>query len=414
MTQIHTATLPTGLTLLGEQIPAAQSLSMSLLSPAGLAQQPDDQQGVATLLEEMICRGAGGLSAREHSEALDRLGVRRSTSVETRHMRLSATMIGEKLPDALPLLLDMIRRPNLDADALEPARLLSLQSLDALDDEPQQRVMLELKRRHFPAPFDRSPFGQRDALTRLSLHDVRAFWKRTAVPGESVLAFAGHFDWDELKARVSELVGDWTGPGEEPAVSETPPRGYEHLTQDTAQVHIALAYDAPPEPDPQAPLQRAATAVLSGGMSGRLFTEVREKRGLCYAVGASYAGQRDRGAVFCYAGTTAPRAQETLDVVSHELQRLSEGVEPGEFDRAIVGMKSRLVMQGESTAARARAIAQDQVTLGHPRSLDERRGEVDAITLETLNAYVRDNPPGRMTIVTLGPTALSVEAQAAS
>ncbi|MEX0887645.1 MAG: pitrilysin family protein [Phycisphaeraceae bacterium] len=411
MTQIHTATLPAGLTLLGEQIPAAQSLSMSLLTPAGLAQQADDQQGVATLLEEMICRGAGGLSAREHSEALDRLGVRRSTSVETRHMRLSATMIGEKLPDALPLLVDMIRRPNLDADGLEPARLLSLQSLESLEDEPQQRVMLELKRRHFPAPFDRSPFGQRDALTRLTLDDVRAFWKHTAVPAGSVLAFAGRFDWDELHRRVAELLGDWQGELAEPAVSQTPPRGYEHLTQETAQVHIALAYDAPAEPEPESPLQRAATAVLSGGMSGRLFTEVREKRGLCYAVGASYAGQRDRGAVFSYAGTTTPRAQETLDVLTHELRRLSEGIDEDEYSRAIVGMKSRLVMQGESTAARAGAIAHDQAILGHPRSLDELRGEVDAITLERLNAYVSEHPPGRMTIVTLGPTKLSLEAQ---
>ena len=119
-------------------------------------------------------------------------------------------------------------------------------------------------------------------------------------------------------------------------------------------------------------------------MSGRLFTEVREKRGLCYSVFASYAGHKTYGAVLGYAGTTVPRAQETLDVLVAELKRLSQGVEPDEYERAVVGMKSRLVMQGESTSARARAIAGDQYVYGQPRTLDEWAAKVDAITLGPL------------------------------
>jgi predicted Zn-dependent peptidase len=187
-----------------------------------------------------------------------------------------------------------------------------------------------------------------------------------------------------------------------------PTRGYAHEHADSTQVHIGLAYEALPEPDDRSILQKAAVNILSGGMSGRLFTEVREKRGLCYSVFASYAGQRDRGAILAYSGTSAPRAQETLDVLKAELIRLSEGVQKDEYDRAIVGMKSRLVMQGESTSSRAAAIASDQYTLGYPRSLDEMARRVDAVTLKDVNDFVHANAPGQMTIVTVGPAPLEV------
>ena len=173
-------------------------------------------------------------------------------------------------------------------------------------------------------------------------------------------------------------------------------------------MHIGIAYDAISELDDNSILQRVATAVLSGGMSGRLFTEVREKRGLCYSVYATYAAQKQRGAVLSYVGTTAPRAQETLDVLIGEHTRLGDGISKDEFDRAIVGMKSRLVMQGESSGARAAAIAYDQHTFGRPRTLDERRAQVDAITLEKLVEYVAQHRPGAMTIVTIGPDKLNV------
>lgn len=412
MEQIYRERLANGLWLLGERIASAKSLAMTLMTPAGLVQESGDQLGVAGMLAEMICRGAGGLSAREHSDALDQLGVQRGTSTESRHLRLGATMIGEKRREALPLLLDMVTRPNLAKESLEPTRALANQALDALVDEPQQRVMLELKRRHFPAPLNRSPLGRREDIEAATLKQVRDFWKRSCVPGGSILAFAGDFEWDELRAQINELLGDWQGNITEPEPDDEAMGGYEHLDAQTSQVHIGLAYDAVPEPDNQSILQRVGAAVLSGGMSGRLFTEVREKRGLCYAVYASYSGQRDLGVMMGYAGTTAPRAQETLDVMAGELERLSDGVEEHEFNRAKVGMKSRLVMQGESTSSRAAAIAHDQYVLGRPRSLSELEARVDAVTLDKLNAYLGEHRPGAMTVTTIGPNPLNTAAAA--
>ena len=417
MSQIYQHQFTNGLWLVAELIEHAESLAMTIQVPAGVVAEPEDQQGIASLLAEMICRGAGDLAARAHSDALDRLGVQRSTEVETNHLRLSAVMIGTKLTDALPLLTDMVRRPMLAESTLAPIRDLALQALDALEDEPQQKVFLELKRRHLPQPMARSPLGQRSHIEAVSLDQLRQFWQAAFVPSvvetseksgsaNAVIGFAGKFEWERLKDQVEHGLGDWSGQIKAARETTPAPRGYDHQKAQTTQVHIGLMYDAVSECDERSMLQRAATWVLSGGMSGRLFTEVREKRGLCYSVYAVYAGQRDRGAVVSYAGTSKARAQETLDVMRSEHKRLSEGVEADECERALVGMKSGLVMQGESSGARARAITVDQYIYGRPRGLDEVEKEVEAVSLDLLRQFVADNPPPPMTIVTVGPQAL--------
>jgi predicted Zn-dependent peptidase len=403
MSVIQQTQLPNGLTVVAEPIPGAQSLAMTLLTPGGLADQPAARQGVAPVVAEMVCRGAGDLDARQHSEALDTLGVQRSAAPQNRFFRLGATMIAGRAGAALPLLFDMVRRPQLADAALGPSVDLALQSIDALADEPQRRAMLELRQRHYPEPIGRSPLGDRAHLEALSLDDVRQFCEQRFVAGGSILGFAGRFDWDELVGQITALLGDWGG-RQAPAEAKGDGEGGEHhLTADSTQVHLGLAYPAVAETDPRRVLQQAAVAVLSGGMSGRLFTEVREKRGLVYAVYASYAGQKDRGDVLAYAGTTVPRAAETLEVLTRELRRLGEGVTASEFERAVVGMKSSLVMQGESTSARAAAIASDVYVFGQPRTLDEASAEVDGLTLEDLNRFVAEHPPGEMTRVTIGP-----------
>ncbi|MEM7578095.1 MAG: pitrilysin family protein [Planctomycetota bacterium] len=404
---IHTHTYPNGLTLLAEPMSAASSTAVTLMVPAGVAQQAEDRQGVAPLMADFVTRGAGGLSAREHSDALDRLGVQRSTDAQTRYFVTSGVMLGRNLEAGLPLLLDTALRPNLDDASFAPCRDLALQAIDALQDEPQQRAMLELRGKHLPTPLGRCPLGVREQLESMTADHARSFWSAGCRPGGAVLSVAGDVDVAKLIEQVGELVAGWRGDADTVTVGGEQPRVYTHGHDDSTQLHVAVGYDAMPETDDRAMLQKAAVAVLSGGMSGRLFTEVREKRGLVYSVYARYVGQKDRGDVYAYAGTTTPRAQETLDVLVGELRRLSEGVTQDEFDRAIVGMKSRLVMQGESTEARSGALAGDFATYGYARTLGERAAQVDAVTLDKLNDFVASHRPEAMTVVTLGQEALT-------
>jgi predicted Zn-dependent peptidase len=406
MNPINRYRLNNGLILLIETMPGVQSVAMSFRLPAGAACQPTDQRGVNAVLSEMLFRGAGDRDARAHSDALDQLGIKRGCDVQTHHMLLTAAMLGDRLEEGLPLLADMVTAPQLTDAAFEPSRDLALQSIAALDDEPDQKAMVELKRRHFGNPLGWSTLGKADHIERLAAEQVRRFHAERFVPDGAILSLAGHVQPERARDLVERLLGDWQGQAELPMDTQPPSHEYHHITAPSAQQHIGMACDAVSEDHPDAATQRIAVAVLSGGMSGRLFTEVREKRGLCYAVYASYLALRKRGGIFAYAGTTVERAAETLEVLEQELRRISQGAEADEFDRARVGLKSRLVMQGESTQARAAALTSDQYLLDEPRTLEQRTAEIDAVSLDDLNAFLEKTGSMQFTTLSIGPGPL--------
>jgi predicted Zn-dependent peptidase len=413
MDRIRTSILDCGMPLVTEHIPGVRSVGLTWLLPMGCALDPDDRVGRSTLYEELILRGAGSLDSRAQADAFDVLGVSRGTSVETFSLVLSATMLNARVGEALPLLVDTVLRPRFEAEQLEPVRALALQSLAGLNDDPQERVMLELRARHAPPPINRSPMGTAEGIRAVTAEELAPAWASMVVPGggQTVLALAGDVDHDRVADALNTLLRSWKGHA---APIQWDPtrhdRGRHHLPDQTNQVHIAIAHDAPPEPSPDAWLERATVAVLSGGMAGRLFAEVREKRGLCYSVYATYGGEQRYGRGIAYAGTTPERAGQTLRVLTDELERINtpEGrVTENEFARAIVGMKSRLVMSGESTSARAASLARDYRKIGRARSLEELSAEVDAITLDALNDYLARRSLGMTTTVTIGPEPIA-------
>ena len=143
-------------------------------------------------------------------------------------------------------------------------------------------------------------------------------------------------------------------------------------------------------------------------MSSRLFTEVREKRGLCYAVGASYKTLKDYAGISCYAGTTPDKAQQTLDVILEQFRVLKDGISTDELQRAKVGLKTSLIMQGESTSARSSGIAADHFLLGRVRDLAEIREKIEALSVESISDILQKHTFEDFTIVTLGPKAVTV------
>lgn len=395
--------------LIVEPMTGVRSAAFSWLIPAGSAYDPESLEGRSTLQSELLLRGAGSRNSREHADAADRLGVSRATELGSYTLRIGSTMLGERFLDALPLFIDMALRPRMDEDAVEPCRDLALQALDSLKDDPQERAMILARARHQPAPLNRSGLGTDEGLKAVSRDDLVQGWQSLARPGKSIFAAAGAIDPASIERALNDLLSDWQGDTNEPTIAPTPPRGYAHEQDPSNQVQIILAHDGPREADDDATLERLAISVLSGGMAGRLFTEVREKRGLCYSVSASYRADRDYGTVSAYVGTTPDKAQESIDVLFGELQRLTtpQGqVTKEEFHRAKVGMKSGLIFSGESTASRAASLAADQRKLGRPRSLDELAAKIDAATLDQLNDYLARREMGKVTIQTLGPREL--------
>lgn len=411
MNTIETRRLASGADLIVERIPGVRSAGLSWLVPGGSAREPIDKMGLGAMWSELLFRGAGELDARRHADALDRLGVARDSDVQTFFMKISATMLGERVERALPLLSDMVLAPRFEEAAIDPVRNLCIQSLEALADDPHERVMLLARRMHLPDPVNRTGMGEIETLAAVTREDLIGRWREFARPGGSVIALAGAVDANAAEDCLNNLFSSWAGATPDLVVGPMGVRGMHHEMDATNQVHIAVVHDAPAESSEDSILERIVIAALSGGMSGRLFTEVREKRGLVYSVHASYSGGRDYGLVVAYAGTTPEKAQETLEVLLTELRRVSAEapeavIAASEFERAVVGMKSNLVMSGESTSARASALATDWFRVGRPRSLQEIADRIDGVTREEVNAYLARRDLGAITIASIGQKPL--------
>jgi predicted Zn-dependent peptidase len=405
---IHNHTFPNGLVLVAEPMPWLDSAAFTLMVPAGCVHDPADRNGLSSFACEMALRGAGPRDSRQFIEDLDNLGVEWSDSVSSARTSFSGATVAGNLPRALEIFADVVQRPHLPAEQLEAGRLVMLQELRAIEDEPAQKVMIEVQRRHYPDPWGRPSQGEEDAIQAITIEEIRRQFEAHYRPNGSILGIAGKFDWAVLKDTVQRLMGDWKS-RQVPGIAEGPAgKKLDHLEQETKQTHIGIAYETIPYRDPDYFQAWGAVGVLGSGMSSRLFTEVRERRGLCYHVDASYHSLLDRAGVFCYAGTSAERAQETLDVTLQVLSELGRGIEAGELDRLKARIKSGLIMQQESSAARSSMIAVDWYHLGRVRTLDEVGRIVDGLTPESINAYLAEHSPGDFTIVTLGPRPLEV------
>lgn len=417
MPAIRTITLACGMPLILEPMPGVRSVGLTWLLPAGSATEPEDRLGLSAMWSELLMRGAGTLDSRQQADAWDRIGASRSADASTMHMRISCTTLGTRLHEALPLAADMVLRPRFDEASIEPSRDLALQALESLKDDPQERAVIAAKELHAPPPMNRSGLGTVEGLGAISRADLVEGWVARARPGTAILAIAGDADvlsgtgGDDLARTLDSLLVGWSGAGPTVRVGVSATRGsYRHIDDPSSQVQIVGLHEAPAEPSPDSRLERVVSSVLSGGMSARLFTEVREKRALCYSVSQSYSSERDFGRVLAYVGTTPERAQESLDVLMAELSRINTpagAVTAEEFERALVGIRAGIVLSGESTGARAAALAGDHYRLGRARSLEEIATQYASITLNEVNRYLERRRLGDVTIVTLGARALT-------
>ena len=410
MSAIHTETLANGLCVAIERIPGMSTVSLCWLVPVGTAGDAPEQEGATTLLSELILRGAGTRDSRTWSDALDALGCERRTTANPFHTLLTATLMGNRLGDAFPLLADAILRPRLDPEHLDPVQKLALQALDGLSDDPQHLVMLRLAQRFLPAPYNRTGYGTHEGLRGATMSSLRSSWAARAVPTGSILVIAGAVEPTIAIGVIRRSLDAWTGSTQEPSVVSAPIGGSDHLVQDSSQTHLAIALPAPVDADPDSNALRLASMVLGGESSSRLFTEVREKRGLCYSVGASVSLGRDRGMLQVYAGSTPERAGQTLACIRGELERFGGGISADEFERARTGLKARVVMQGESAAARASSVAGDLFRMKRARTLDDMAAAFDALTLDRVNAAITRHWgrgwTDRMVLASIGPAPL--------
>jgi predicted Zn-dependent peptidase len=402
-------TLQNGMVILGEPLEAVESVAFGFMLPTGTTRLPDGCCGASNVIADWIFRGAGDKDSRQLSDALDGLGLVRGRSVGSSFISIGAALEAGNLKQALDLYADIILKPRLKDDQFELARQLAIDDVLSLDDDPRKKVMLKLREQFYPSPLGRSTVGDITELRSLTAQISKQIVKDKFNLSRTIFSVAGKYDFDAVCQQIEGLFETEPKESGESITLGARQGKYTHIDNDGAQVHIGLMTETVKPTDENYYNARVAISVLSGGMSARLFTEVREKRGLCYAIGARYHGLKEAAGIMCYAGTTPDKTQDTLDCIVGEFNRLGEGITEDEIARAKVGLKSSLILQSESSSSRAGAIGSDHYMLGRVRSLDEIKDKIEATSVDSVLTFLRSNPFGECTVVTIGPKQVNVE-----
>ncbi len=407
MSTLVQQTLSNGLTVLIEPAHHVESVAYELQLPGGTITDPAGFEGSSLILSELLSRGAGELDSEKLLEAFDERGISHGESGGFDRLHLRGGCLDRDIARALELTAKMVREPRLPAEEIEPVRSLFLQDIAALADNPAKRAGQELSARYYPAPFNRSSLGTEAGLKACNEASIRADALKRLAPTGAILSIAGRVEPEAVFKQIQALFGDWKGGGVElPRFAPLPPRTRTHIAVEAAQMQLVLAVPGARFADPLFYAAKVMNGILSGGMFGRLFIEVREKRGLCYTVHARHAAGREFGMTMVYAGTTPERAHETLSVILAELERAADGITAEEMARAKANLKASVIMSEESMSGRAATNASDQWLGGRIRSVGEISAAIDGVTVEDLHRYLAAFPWNDYRLVTLGSRAV--------
>lgn len=402
---IHT--FENGLEMVGQRMPSLASVTFGLQVGAGLKDEPEEKLGLTHLLSDMVFQGTAHRNVRQLTEDFEAIGARKGGEAGLELARYSAQVVGNRLDRALELMADVVRYPTFPEDEFAQMRNVQLQEIRRRDDEPMRRIF-DLVRERFYAgtTLGRRGLGLRETVETLTPNDLRAFWDARYRPQGALFAIAGNFDWDATVARVGALYGDWQG-APPPAAPQTPhPLAAVNIElQEGNQEHIGMALPFPTYGDPDYYAASVVAEIFGGGMTSRLFHEVREQRGLVYSVSSIFAPNGIYGAMFLYAGTTPEKAHETVTVMLDQLRHLfAEGVTEDELSRAKVQLKSELVMRGESSGARASALARSWWFERRLIPIHELKEAIDAVTREQILHLLSRFPPFESLVIgAIGP-----------
>jgi len=365
-------------------------------------------RGAANIIADWIFRGAGDKNSRQLSNALDALGLHRAVSAGSSHINVGAVLEAGNLEDALKLYGEVILQAALKKEEFELSRQLAVDSVLAMDDDPRQKVMLQVRGQFYRQPWGRSTIGEIEQLRHLTAEATAEILENNFNLSGTIFSVAGKYDFAVVCRQIEAAFNAAAQKSLQAVTAGTKGQRYKHLNNQGAQVHIGLMTETVNPQDADYYQAVTAVSVLSGGMSARLFTEVREKRGLCYAIGARYHGLKDFAGIMCYAGTTPDKAQETVDVIKEQFYSLAGGISGEELQRARVGLKSSLILHSESSSSRACAIGSDYYVYGRVRSLDEIKEKVEETTVDSVLDFLARRKFGDFTAVTIGPKQVTV------
>ncbi len=367
-----------------------RSVALGLWVRTGSRNETPAQAGVSHFLEHLLFKGTERFSAIEIAEKLDGLGasVNAATGKETTH--LHARFLDEHTEEVFDLLAEMLLAPTYPE--VDSEREVVLEEIAMYEDEPQDRVHDILAEAVFGAhPLGRRVLGEAEVIKTVPIPEIEAYRSARYTGANVVVGAAGNVDHGQIAALAERLVSPASGNGAPTAAAADEGARLCFYEKDTEQYHICFGAPGITRDDERRYGLAVLDSIFGGSSSSRLFREVREKRGLAYAVGSYSEQYTDSGLIASYVGTREDNVEEACAIIGAELARLrSEPVSADELNRAKESVKGRLVLTSESTAARMTRISRATL-FGLPiDSLDEMLAKVDAVTVDDLTELARE------------------------
>ncbi len=383
-TAIHRTRLDAGARVVTEAMPGLRSVAVGFWVGTGSRDEPDELAGASHFLEHLLFKGTDARSAVEIAEAVESVGGDMNAFTTQELTVFYVRVPDECLPLAIEILSDIVWRPALRESDVDAERQVILEEIRMRDDAPEDLVHDLFAGAIFPGhPIGREVIGAPATINAMRSADISAFHQRHYHPGNVVVAVAGNLDHDDVVALVEKGLDGASGdrPPRDRYEGNDAPRALAVLERPTEQAHVVLGMRSLPRDDPDRYALTVLNQTLGGGMSSRLFQEVRERRGLAYSVYSFRAAFEETGAFAVSAGTGPDRLPELLTVIDAELARVvaEGGISEHELDAAKGHLRGSLALSLESSASRMHRLGRSELTMGEIPSLDELVAEVDAV-----------------------------------
>ena len=371
-----------GMRVVTERVESVRSLAIGLWIRTGSRDEDSAQAGVSHFLEHLLFKGTKRHSATEIAEIFDGIGasVNAATSKESTH--LYARFLDAHTERAFDLLSEMLLKPTYPE--IDSEREVVLEEIAMYEDEPQDRVHDVLADSVFGEhPLGKRVLGRSEVISSIPIPDISAYHQARYTAPNIVVAAAGNLDHDEIVRLAEKHLSPAPDEVAPAPVGDAPAAGrFNFYVKDTEQYHVCFGAPGLARGDDRRFALGILDAVLGGSASSRLFREVREKRGLAYAVGSYSDNYLERGLVAVYVGTREENLAELGEVVGGELEHIrNEGITAEELERAKEHLKGRMVLGLESTSARMSRLARSTLFDVELLSIDELIERIDSVTL---------------------------------
>ncbi len=398
--------LPNGLVVLTEPMDHVRTASLGVWIAAGSRYEDPARMGVSHFIEHALFKGTATRSALQIAEAMDAIGGHLNAFTEKEHTCYYLRVLSDHLDAGVEVLADMLLHPALEPEALERERQVILEEINMYEDAPDELVHDLFASTLWPGhPLGWPISGSQESVGALRREDLQAFIGARYRPDATLVAAAGRLEHDQIVALVERALGAWAGRlVAAPAAPPAPRRAAAFRSKEIEQVHLCLGVPGLPQAHGDRYVLAVLDTTLGGGMSSRLFQEIREERGLAYSITSYHTGYRDVGAFVVYAGTGPQTSREVVRLTLAELARARESLTADEVARAKESLKGSLMLDLETPGSRMSKLARSEQYFGRQITLDEIIADVDAVRTEDarrLAAQLFD--PARMTLVAIGP-----------